>query len=246
MRSRHALVLLSLAAGCGSSGTGSTHDDTAQLKRDAAEQLMRHPEGPDLCQTHGWYGDGECDEFCPEDDLDCGIACATSTSASDGQCDARDPCAPFNDPDCQDQVDCSEPPSASDGRCDRDDPCAAFRDPDCVVSCPGITLPADLLCSATRACAGKDPDCAAHPPRCPEGQHPANQRCTAPPGCEQLDVDCAEGPVACIEIAYDTNGKCEAAPGCEYTDPEDCAPVCAAVTPVRDGMCLGDPCDEDC
>lgn len=26
---------------------------------------------PDVCTTNGWYGDGVCDTFCPDPDLDC-------------------------------------------------------------------------------------------------------------------------------------------------------------------------------
>jgi hypothetical protein len=242
------LLSLLLASSCGSDHGQPEGDDTAALKAAAKAELAQHPHGLDPCAAHAWYGDGTCDDFCPRHDPDCDLACPTELVAADGACNAHDPCAAFNDPDCRDQhVICRDlPPQSTDGTCDADDPCAPFNDPDCTSACAGIELPADGVCTATRACVVSDPDCAAEHPVCPTELHPENRRCTAPAACAQLDVDCAREPEACIEIAFATNGECEAAPGCEYTDPADCAAKCNNKDTPQDGQCRGDICDADC
>jgi hypothetical protein len=46
-------------------------------KQDATEKLCKQagePENCDICEVQGWYGDGECDDFCPEADADCSMS----------------------------------------------------------------------------------------------------------------------------------------------------------------------------
>lgn len=45
--------------------------DTTDLDQ-MCEDLGREP-GCDPCSVQGWYGDGNCDDFCPVRDADCGI-----------------------------------------------------------------------------------------------------------------------------------------------------------------------------
>jgi hypothetical protein len=226
-------------------GDGADRPSTAELKAEARASLAGDPKPDrDPCAVHGWYGDGECDDFCPQADDDCQLACPTLFSRADGECDESDPCSPFTDEDCQDPTDaCVIIATQPDGVCDRSIPC---WDPECDASvCADVAYPKDGSCDAVRGCEARDPDCLVENPSCRELQHPADGVCTAPAGCDSLDVDCT-GSVACIEIAYATNGKCEAARGCEYTDPRDCAIVCPTIDLPRDGVCSGSPCDEDC
>ncbi len=80
IRQAAVLVGLSLAvvfAGCSSdgasSGAGGGAADAALSKTDAKARAGKGDDGGDLCEEYGWYGDGECDTFCPEQDTaDCG------------------------------------------------------------------------------------------------------------------------------------------------------------------------------
>jgi len=51
-------------------GCGGTIEREGVSKQQA-RQLGKADWWDDLCQTHGWYGDGICDEFCPQPDPDC-------------------------------------------------------------------------------------------------------------------------------------------------------------------------------
>ena len=86
--------------------TGCGGGDPAQSEKDA--RLAELPAGKadwssDLCETLGWYGDGECDAFCPQTDADCDI-CEARNRYSDGLCDVV--CV-RPDPDCD--LVCPEP-----------------------------------------------------------------------------------------------------------------------------------------
>jgi hypothetical protein len=202
-----------------------------------------------VCRTRGWYGDGECDAWCPAGDAkDCapngsGVACAEFFSPADGVCDRKDPCAPLQDEDCMKSDPgagggsdgCApdrpvEPtPAKGDGKCEPESAAELKDDPDCAsLICPAIFSPADGVCNAKSACDYViDEDCARTGGTDPGGvvcdaiAYPSNGKCEAPPGCEANDPqDCMAGGVICITIAYAKNGKCEAAPGCEGSDPD--------------------------
>jgi len=48
----------------------------------------------DVCAENGWYGDGECDEFCPQPDPDCDTVCPSgfTWNASTADCRNADGC----------------------------------------------------------------------------------------------------------------------------------------------------------
>ena len=77
----------------------------------------------DECRLNGFYGDGECDAWCPQHDPDCDV-CMTGTN---GLCE---PYCPQVDPDCTnpDGSDyCEERDWYGDGECDT----GCVDDPDC-------------------------------------------------------------------------------------------------------------------
>jgi hypothetical protein len=96
----------------------------------------------DFCEEYGWYGDGICDEDCPNPDPDCGGSgggtgdfCEELGWYGDGICDED---CPNPDPDCEGSGSGSEPGAVGDicaeqgwygdGICDEDCP---NPDPDC-------------------------------------------------------------------------------------------------------------------
>ncbi len=50
--------------------TGSP-DGGDSMTKDEARDLGKADWGYDVCDSMGWYGDGECDDFCPRTDSDC-------------------------------------------------------------------------------------------------------------------------------------------------------------------------------
>ena len=127
--------------------------------------------GSDLCDTHMWYGDGECDTFCVMDDPDCECADADA----DGYCDDETPTAcDRNDVDClalPPECGAGEVPSVVDGCWG---PCVSEAlcvppDAECV------DLDADGYCDdeTPTACDRNDVDCLALPPECGAGEVPS-------------------------------------------------------------------------
>jgi hypothetical protein len=112
----------------------------------------------DECEIYGWYGDGECDEFCPAPDPDCDVfidICEVNGWYGDGECD--DFC-PGADPDCQTDVTdiCFENDWYGDGECDLFCP---LPDPDCdeYDFCEDLGYYGDGFCDLD--CPFPDPDC---------------------------------------------------------------------------------------
>lgn len=69
----YAVLPLTLLA-CNSTVSGGDGGDDGMTKDEARAIGGVDPEGRDVCASEGWYGDGECDDFCVETDrLDCGI-----------------------------------------------------------------------------------------------------------------------------------------------------------------------------
>ncbi len=60
-----------LAVGCGGSDDGAP---SGMTKDEARNGGGKGDVDADFCQDNGWYGDGECDDFCARPDPDCGAA----------------------------------------------------------------------------------------------------------------------------------------------------------------------------
>jgi len=64
-----AVVALSGVAGCGGGGL----EPEPGMSKEQAARMGGKADGWDYCAWFGWYGDGECDTFCPEPDPDCDV-----------------------------------------------------------------------------------------------------------------------------------------------------------------------------
>lgn len=223
--------------------------------------------GEDLCSENGWYGDGECDFWCPAADSDCAgdAVCAAYIEESDGLCQRSpmDPCRD-QDPDCD--VGCPDLPifPGSDGVCsvDPNDPCVSQNDQDCQggVTCARFIERPDGKCSRADddACRFQDPDCVdVTPPVCIAIGQIADGVCTTDPSdpCVELsDPDCQTVCTLIVRPAPPSDGVCDAMmdpcappdPDCECSTGADQA---LPAPPNFDGVCdRSNPCvfDPDC
>ncbi|PKN39530.1 MAG: hypothetical protein CVU63_15530 [Deltaproteobacteria bacterium HGW-Deltaproteobacteria-20] len=64
-----------LLAACSSSTEPSDSQSGAAMSKDDARAAGKADQGTDYCEEFGWYGDGECDDFCLQPDPDCGQGC---------------------------------------------------------------------------------------------------------------------------------------------------------------------------
>lgn len=77
---------------------GTDQTSTALTKDQARAMEGKGTNGADLCEVHGWYDDGVCDEFCVD---------------ADGDCEAVEPEA------CESKDDCAESEICSLGTCEQ-------------------------------------------------------------------------------------------------------------------------------
>jgi hypothetical protein len=244
MKTKYLIGLVLLVTAC--SGGQTTSGDKggqsqAQLKKAAAEAHSKGSDGgADVCVTHGWYGDGECDTFCQDADSgDCGVngtVCAAFIEEPNGLCSRKpnDPCI-GQDPDCGVTThphdpgdDPTTPPHPTPG-----DP---TKPP---VACPTVISEPDGVCEpfdATNPCAYyEDGDCVANggggdetppdqgPPSCKAVPEPSDGVCNREPTdpCIAADPDCVV-PVACAAYIEQSDGECKREPSdpCIFQDPD--------------------------
>jgi hypothetical protein len=70
MTTRGLLAAALIATGCASGDTTPSATDTPS-KDSARARGGKADDGRDFCEAFGWYGDDECDDFCPRRDPDC-------------------------------------------------------------------------------------------------------------------------------------------------------------------------------
>jgi Cys-rich repeat protein len=191
------LAATALAA-CSPSAEGEPVVDKEAFRARSADSPLSY----DPCARHRWYGDAECDSFCPVEDPDC----APSACERDEDCGETERCAPglcylwceVGDLACCVGNTC-EPEEPTTTECRADDECGdgerCVPGPICLDWC----LRGDPSCCSGNACAPLDP--------------PGSRECLA-------DADCAEGE------------RCEAGPvcldWCLRDDPSCCSGnVCA-------------------
>ncbi len=223
--------------------TGCSSDGVTYTKSEARSLGGRSPDGEDLCDRGDWYGDGECDSFCPERDSDC-VECpgaedgANYVSTDPERCaDIEFACEPgttaFND-DCgcgcigtPVDPECEAQDARGDGDCRaligvffNGESCETVGGCDCVGEDCGEAYESIAACEAAHAeCI--DPSC--EPVTCEifcehgfetDASGCEICRCAEPPVCE---------PVTC-EIACE-HGFRRDADGCEICECVD--PACA-------------------
>ncbi len=78
-----AICMAALLSACIEEGpdTKNTPDIT---KDDARANGGKSDSGADLCDILNWYGDGVCDDFCPQPDADCAKGCSADSDCSAG------------------------------------------------------------------------------------------------------------------------------------------------------------------
>jgi len=70
-------LCLALVVSCRvTSGIGNEVGQNKAMKEEARPSVASGDTTTDYCEDNGWYGDGECDEFCKEEDSDCAVTCA--------------------------------------------------------------------------------------------------------------------------------------------------------------------------
>lgn len=261
------------AVGCGTESHGPPvrFDDKEDALARMSEPDFEPTPGEDVCADNEWYGDGECDFWCPSADSDCAgtddIVCAAFVEDSDGVCrrSPMDPCR-SQDPDCD--VACVDLPifPGTDGVCEYDpaDPCMASRDRDCdPIYCALYEEMPDGMCSRSDddPCRSQDPDCDANPPiqcraiaQLPDGicSEDPTDPCVAlsDPDC---DVVCNNNGAEPDFAPPTSDGVCnEDMNPCTPRDPDCTCDNMGAFDPaIEDGVCVedNDPCtpaDPDC
>ncbi len=132
----------------GETGGEDRGEKQLELKRQAASSASQ-PSG-DVCSENDWYGDGACDMFCKDRDVDCSVndvVCLAYIEEPNGACEREpgDPCV-GQDPDCSgltDPIVCAAIAMVRDGVCQTDpkNPCLRYQDLDCANA--GETTPSE-------------------------------------------------------------------------------------------------------
>ncbi|RLB56876.1 MAG: hypothetical protein DRJ42_02095 [Deltaproteobacteria bacterium] len=205
-------ALLTILAAC-TAGVPPAADLT---KDEARDEYASGPkaDGVDYCEDFGWYGDGECDTFCPLIDHDC----------------TDDECTPGADSTCSAEEICVT------SLCDAD--CPAESTTCCV---PATCRPVESVFCATTLC-GPGTECDEDLEECvPVESCTTAFTCPAGSVCDEASDRCM--PVACpavvceIACAY---GLVVGADGCEVCE---CAPIPELFCPTA-RCAAGTVCDE--
>lgn len=195
------MKMMVVALAClGVVGCGGDDDPVSGLSkleaRRMADDMRGEPDAIDFCDEEGWYGDGECDDFCLEADSDCdeppvGVACggrAGDTCGADEYCEFGDRggCG-FDD---------------GEGTCTpRPDACAAVYEPVC--ACNGMTFSNDCVANSMGQDVLSEGECDDPPPGPRYCGSLDGTRCGAGEFCDYAPADlcgAADAPGICREI----------------------------------------------
>jgi len=181
-------------------------------KEDAKKK--QKTDSKDLCDAFGWYGDGVCDDFCPNLDPDCAVNCLAIPVCEDHEVEVES---------CEGLLSCSEHSMCGTTIfCD-----AGISNCEAYPACgPGQieveTCPADSSCVEASVCGYTifcmdTVQCAAYP-SCPP--HSIEMACdpSTDPGC--VEVTMCGSRITCQEEIY----TCDAIPVCpeHATEVESC------------------------
>ena len=218
------ILAATLAAGCGG------RDGGAPLTKDEARQLTQDgkADGIDYCADYAWYGDGQCDDWCPApaQDPDC-----TSPGCPPIFCALA--CEEF-------QTDASGCPICA---CAPTGQCPAVA---CMLYCEyGLRRDPTTGCEICE-CNPPPGNVVCGPVTCAEGEVCCNESCgiCTPPGqaCTQQLCGPACPPLTCLlyceyGLKRDANG-CEI---CECNPPPEVV-VCGPVTCAAGQVCCNESC----
>jgi hypothetical protein len=209
-------VLMVACSGGQTSGGGDDGGETKlELKRQAANAAASAT--GDVCSANDWYGDGACDIFCADRDVDCAVndvVCLLYIEEPNGVCQREpgDPCV-AQDPDCEglsDPLECTTIAMLPDGKCEEDpkNPCLKYQDLDCANAHPTTPSPGE----------GNEGSTPPSEPSPGEG----NEGSTPSPGPGGGGAPTDPDPVACTLISELPDGVCRRDPTdpCIFQDPD--------------------------
>jgi hypothetical protein len=236
------------AASCGEDEGTPAPGESSVSKLEAAAQGGKSDRGVDFCEANGWYGDGECDTFCPKADTDCDGAYEPCGTLSCGETCTL--CAP-GDKNCIETAVVKM--CQDDGTCGATTPtCGATDEP--YDSCGGKTCgdycticdPADTdcfetavvkYCQADGSCGATEAVCEVTEPYDSCGGKTCGDTCTI---CDPADTDCFE--TAVVKYCH-ADGSCSPLQAtCDIVAPYD---PCGGKM-CGDACTVCDPADTDC
>lgn len=184
-----------LLGACGESEPSPEPESETMTKDEARALGGKSDHGQDYCEYFGWYGDGICDEFCPDPDPDCADTCTSDADCPGGYCESYATCL---------GLDCPPPPPNECVEVDCDDgsslhPLCDIR-PVCDSGQVSAVINGCFECVEARTCEAPEPTCddgsELNPlcdirEACPDGQVSAVQNgcfaCVDPSTCEAPD-----------------------------------------------------------
>jgi hypothetical protein len=178
--------------------TDEPSDEPETMTKDEARALGGKSDHADWCDVFHWYGDGICDDFCPQPDPDCAVdACATDADCPDGYCEHFATCT---------AIGCPPPPPSECVPADCDDgsslnPLCDIREV-CAEGQVSAVINGCFHCVDARTCEAPQPETCddgstIHPlcdirEVCPDGQTSAIQNgcfvCVDPDTCQAPDA----------------------------------------------------------
>lgn len=182
-------------------------EDGSRLTKEEAKRVQKG-DARDLCEAYGWYGDGICDEFCPNTDPDCAVNCLAIPVCADDEIEVES-CEGLED--CEENSMCGVTIYCAE---DQISSCLAY--PSCqagyveVETCPAdVSCVEETLCGSTILCMDTV-QCAAIPV-CPEGYEEVQACSYNDPNlgdCHEV-TECG-ATILCEQPIY----QCEAYPVC--------------------------------
>lgn len=211
--------------------------DAELTKAEARAMDGKNDAGADLCEIWGWYGDGVCDDFCPEvDRADCAATCLALPSCEPGETAVESPSAcPQDDASCREVTVCGATIWCTDAWCSSAPACVEGER---AVSSPS-ECPQDASCREVVGCGGSIwctdaiATCLAYP-----SCNAWETAYTSPSECPQ-DATCRAVSLCGSTLwCADTGANCAAVPSCEpgetpYASASECpqdGASCRAVT----------------